>query len=374
MIGPASRPPLSTLLEWPRSRRAPLRGHGEALPAGGRWWTAAVGLAVAGIAAIGCDASEPSTSSNGPYAELPEGAAAQVGSVTIPATAVARVAAEQSVEPRAARERLVHDALLAAGARRGPEAERQDVQGTVRTILAQAVLRQLWQHAQRTAPSPAELGEWARRRWIDVDWPVGYRTVHAVAMVAEDAPASDRARARALAERWLLPAAAAARVARQELAPNREGEARFRFDRRLIVDAAAKEFIAAIRAVDGTGQKAQVERLPVVAADGRVIDYGAPPGAEFVREFTAAAAQLSRRGDLSDVVESPFGYHVILLLERLPARQLPEAERRRVLSTDVWRSRAEHQHRALRRRLRETTAVDVVTNVDALLGLVSVEP
>lgn len=60
-----------------------------------------------------------------------------------------------------------------------------------------------------------------------------------------------------------------------------------------------------------------------------------------VKEFEAAVAELKKPGDLSGVVKSEFGYHIIRLEERRPAGVLPYAEVREGL-------RAEARTRALR--------------------------
>jgi peptidyl-prolyl cis-trans isomerase C len=278
------------------------------------------------------------------------------------------------VAPSVAQERVVHDALLAVGARRGPEGESADVRGAVRGVLAASVLGQIWSDVRIPPLTEDEIARWSKRRWVDLDRPEGFRTVHAVAMVAPGDDPTQRDRARELADDWLAAAAKAAALARRLPAPVRQRKARFRFDPQSTVDPAATEFMKALRGVDAQGQKHQVERLPVVAADGRVIDYGAPQGSLFVQDFCAAAAKLRRRGDLSPVVETQFGYHVILLLERLPALELSPVQQRDEIREDIWKERARNQHGSLVRRLRTEAKVDVATNADALLGLVSVEP
>jgi peptidyl-prolyl cis-trans isomerase C len=60
-----------------------------------------------------------------------------------------------------------------------------------------------------------------------------------------------------------------------------------------------------------------------------------------VKEFEAAVAELKNPGDLSGIVKSEFGYHIIRLEERRPAGVLPYAEVREGL-------RAEARTRALR--------------------------
>ena len=72
---------------------------------------------------------------------------------------------------------------------------------------------------------------------------------------------------------------------------------------------------------------------------GGDVGFFGPGG--MVKEFEDAAAELKNPGDLSGVVQSQFGYHIIRLEERRPAGILPYADVRETL-------RAEATARALR--------------------------
>nr|AYC79779.1 SurA N-terminal domain protein [uncultured bacterium] len=86
----------------------------------------------------------------------------------------------------------------------------------------------------------------------------------------------------------------------------------------------------------------RVEMLPAFDREGH---YGR---GDMVRPFADAAAQLENPGDLSPVVETPFGYHVIVLVAREPALEAPEESVRAAVRTELlWRLR----HRALERYL-----------------------
>jgi hypothetical protein len=62
--------------------------------------------------------------------------------------------------------------------------------------------------------------------------------------------------------------------------------------------------------------RVKVEVLPPVALDGRAIDPdrpppGGPPEQRLVAAFAEAANALDRPGQISPVVKTPFGYHVM---------------------------------------------------------------
>jgi peptidyl-prolyl cis-trans isomerase C len=63
-----------------------------------------------------------------------------------------------------------------------------------------------------------------------------------------------------------------------------------------------------------------------------------------VKEFEAAVAELKNPGDLSDVVQTEFGYHIIRLEERRPGGMLPYAEVREALRAEA-RARAQRDAR-----------------------------
>lgn len=82
-----------------------------------------------------------------------------------------------------------------------------------------------------------------------------------------------------------------------------------------------------------------------VTTSGKGGDLGFFDPSTMVRPFQAAVAELKNPGDLSGVVESDFGYHLIKLEERRPAGILPYSEVREALRTEA-RTRAQQEARA----------------------------
>jgi parvulin-like peptidyl-prolyl isomerase len=68
---------------------------------------------------------------------------------------------------------------------------------------------------------------------------------------------------------------------------------------------------------------------PGVGTNGGLYEYYDP--AKFVPEFSAAIGALKKAGDISPVVKTEYGYHLIQLVERIPERIPPYAEIREQL-------------------------------------------
>ena len=85
-------------------------------------------------------------------------------------------------------------------------------------------------------------------------------------------------------------------------------------------------------------------------------------GLEYPEEFQAAVAQLTAAGQLSPVVRTPFGYHVIRLEESRTERAMTEAEATEVMREQVFASR----NTSVRRQLWEEAGQGAVPNEDNL--------
>jgi hypothetical protein len=108
------------------------------------------------------------------------------------------------------------------------------------------------------------------------------------------------------------------------------------------------------------------EELAPFRADGR-----AEKGA-FDDAFVAAAFQLRAPRELSDVIESPFGWHVIFLVDRVAPSREEQEERRSSLGPAVTSLRARAWLQSVLRARRKAVSVEVLGFADALLSEVKV--
>ena len=308
----------------------------------------------------------PSGGSAGPSGPLAPSVAARVGALEIPAETVARIAAAQGIEPARARDLAIRDALFASEATADDAPDALSTRVALRGALARVLLRDLYVSAVRAGPvTDAELRDATERRWLELDRPAGSRTVHAIVRLKEKDDPARRERAAAIAE--ALRAAVAPLSSSEEALLERPSSSAELSAPPAAPDPLIALFKARVAAVPHEGFEVLAEELPTVAADGRVLE---PGGFTFAPEFAAAAAALTRRGDVSPPVASSFGVHVILLLERTPPRAVPADERRELVWRDVVSQRARAAERALLERLHKQTSID--PTVDAALALVPV--
>ena len=293
--------------------------------------------------------SEPTTLAPPPASTstLPAGIVSRSGALSISAQTVASVATALQITPRDALEREIRDAVFANGALARGLDQSSLVGAALRGTLARAVLETIKQEASETEPSDAEIAEVTARHFVELDRPEAFRVIHTVVKVPDKADNAVKLRARALATRL------AERVAMTT------DEAEFR---RLA------ESIG-----DRDGLEVVVETLKPVAADGRVIDVDRPSDQQtFVLPFARAASRLTQPGQKSGVVATEFGFHAMMLLERIPAHVVPLDERRLLLRDEILTDRAWRLKKELLKRLQSNVATTVERSAEGLLATVDV--
>jgi hypothetical protein len=301
---------------------------------------AAVGTVAAGLW-MGCSEEKPAAPVAPAHASL-GGDVARVGSMTIPASLVARVAAAQGVSPRAALEMLVDDALAAEGARARGMADIPAVRFAATAANARAIATRLRADALAAGPpTDDEVAQQTAVHWIELDLPEQVRVVHAVVRHNEGMSPEQIARARAVAADILAAVASA---------------------------STPEEFMERANGVAHAGVEVVVQPLPPFVADGRVAQPGAPP---LYPRFAVAAFALEKPGATSPVVESEAGWHLIRLVERLPGRRVPLEDRRALLRDEIIARRAVIARDALLARLKQAHPVQISPAAEATMSLVS---
>lgn len=280
--------------------------------------------------------------------KLPHGIVAGVGGELIDVKTVQRIARIDRLPKKRALERAVHDALFVAHAR-DTETSGGQLRSAERSVFARALLESLLAAARTHGPATRqEVARETAAQWLVYDRPSAVKTTHAVARVTSP---EERDQARQVANRI----ADAVRGA-----------------------TSSAEFIKRALSVEAGGVRVVAESLPPCTADGRVLPEQAAATLEQVSRFDStyarAANAIAQVGGQSGVVQSSFGFHVILLEERLPAHRVPFAERKKLLTEDIMANRAGKARDRLLDKLRKVEPFAATDRAGELLALIRLAP
>ena len=298
------------------------------------------------VAVAGCGQAPPQAQPAGEtHATLPQGVAARVGDDVITVSAVQQVAQLQGVSPEQARDRLISDALFAAGARGTGLVDRSDAATMWRAALARKLLENERDQARKQPVSEDEIARFTALHWLDLDRPAGRTSVHAVVIVKDAQDKGERARAQAVA---------------QHIAEVVKGTR----------DAA--QFIERAKAVPNDGFQVVAESISVITEDGRMVDLvnRPPPGADtpmFDVDFAKALFGIAALGEQTGPSLSAFGAHVIMLTGLQPEQRFTFEERKAKLTSEILASRAQAATETLVQGLRAKTETQIARNAGTQL-------
>lgn len=277
-----------------------------------------LGCALA-VLSLGCSASGPT--------EQEREAARVAAEVRVDRRLVETLASARQLPTERARELVTEDALLANELSRQRPALASWLE---RLALARALLGALGEEAKAAGPpTDEEILDLSRRRFWAIDRPPMAQVTHAVVLSS-----SESTEARAFAER-IAEAVSSAQT--------------------------SAEFEQKAKAVRAEGLSVKVESLPPVTEDGRAVDPERPPpeGPSVMildKDFAAAAHRLERVGQLSPVVRSAFGYHVLYLVRTIEPKMSSLEARRQSLREEIVTQRAGALQQTLLAREREAAS------------------
>jgi peptidyl-prolyl cis-trans isomerase C len=283
--------------------------------------------------------------------------------IDVSGATVVAIARVQHLSLAEARDRAIGDALFALEARR----QKLDVGRSfeVDSVLARRLAESFVVDAKALGPvTDAEVEVATQKHWYDVARPESFMTVHAAVLVAPDASPDQLKRAEAVANAIrdaVLPLSPEGKTIPALPPPLNE---------RIPNDGLSNRFRDALANIPKDGFDVRIEQLVPIARDSLSVLPNGRSG--FAPEFAAAATGLKERGEVSPVVRSPFGFHVIMLLARYPGKEVDLAERRSRFVAEIYDTRARAMVADLLAKLHKNTNVELERNLDAQLAQIRV--
>ena len=144
--------------------------------------------------------------------------------------------------------------------------------------------------------------------------------------------------------------------------------------RELSLSVSVDDFIERAQRFDAGGFSVKVEVLDAVAADGRTANPEKPPrpGARvgfYKRRFAEAAVALTESGAISPLVQTEYGYHTLILRDRLPEQRIPVQDRTARLKSEILDTRAKRLQQDLLAALRQSTPIEIERSAVSAMGL-----
>jgi parvulin-like peptidyl-prolyl isomerase len=276
------------------------------------------------------------------HSQLGGQVAALVGNTPIAASLVGQVAGAKRISPREALGQLVDDALAAEGAQAAGLNRKSATAFALSMIVARTSAAEVRREAYAQGPpTDAEVAEATERHWREFDLPEQLKVVHA--LVRRPKNPSDEPAARALA------------VQLGEAEQTAKDDADF--------EARAKAF------PHGPFEIIVERPFPAFVEDGRIAE--GQEGMTLEPSFVKGAFALKKAGDTSGPIESPYGWHIIRLIERRPAHHVPLEERRAAFAEEIYAHRGHDALSALLEARRAKTHIEILPDAPSAMTSVT---